>query len=178
MMSEGGRGMDERALLLLGILRSHSQHGYQIHDFIEKNLSRVTDMKKPTAYMLLDRLHRAGYVSETVEQEGNRPPRKVYAITPAGEAAFADLLRENLAQTGPLRQASDVGLMFLDYLAPAEAVACLERRLAMLAAEIAAITASQVQHPGCGVNLALERHHALLLADRDWLARTIARLRP
>ena len=30
--------MDERALLLLGILRGQSQHGYQINEFIERNL--------------------------------------------------------------------------------------------------------------------------------------------
>jgi DNA-binding PadR family transcriptional regulator len=51
--------MDERALLLLGVLRVQSQHGYQINEFIERTLGRVTDMKKPTAYAILERLSAA-----------------------------------------------------------------------------------------------------------------------
>jgi hypothetical protein len=32
---------DERILLLLGLLTTQSQHGYQINEFIEHNLGRV-----------------------------------------------------------------------------------------------------------------------------------------
>ena len=85
---------DERALLLLGALMIQSQHGYQLNDFIER--CRVAVMKKPTAYAILDRLAGAGHISVNVEQEGNRPPRKVYTITQSGQALFYDLLRANL----------------------------------------------------------------------------------
>ena len=84
--------MDERALLLLGMLRAQSQHGYQINEFIERNLSRVTDMKKPTAYAILDRLARDGYVRVHSEQEGNRPPRNVYYLTVNGVRWFELIL--------------------------------------------------------------------------------------
>ncbi len=72
--------MDERSLFLLGILMVQSAHGYQINDFIEKNLIQVTDMKKATAYALLERMSRSGLVTVHTEQEGNRPPRKVFSI--------------------------------------------------------------------------------------------------
>jgi DNA-binding PadR family transcriptional regulator len=75
---------DERALLLLGVLMTQSQHGYQINDFIENRLCRIADMKKATAYAQLDRLHGGGMVDIEIEQVGNRPPRKVYTITDAG----------------------------------------------------------------------------------------------
>lgn len=52
--------MDERALLLLGMHMVHSQHDYQINEFIEMNLSRVTNLKKSTACATLDRLADAG----------------------------------------------------------------------------------------------------------------------
>ncbi|HET8628279.1 MAG TPA: PadR family transcriptional regulator, partial [Thermomicrobiales bacterium] len=77
-------GWDERALLLLGVLMTQSQHGYQINDFIERTLCNVTAMKKPTAYLILDRLAAAGHVSVRSEQQGNRPPRKVYTVTDSG----------------------------------------------------------------------------------------------
>src|SRR5690606_5170873 len=74
-INQRGGVMDERELLLLGLLRAQSQHGYQINEFIEKNLRRVTDMKKATAYAILDRLARDGHAVTHREQEGNRPPR-------------------------------------------------------------------------------------------------------
>ncbi len=62
--------MDERELLVLGLLMTQSQHGYRINDFIERNLGQVSDMKKATAYAILKRLDKQGCVNVTVEQEG------------------------------------------------------------------------------------------------------------
>jgi DNA-binding PadR family transcriptional regulator len=168
--------VDERALLLLGILRVQSQHGYQINEFIERNLSRVTDMKKPTAYALLERLSQAGYVEVRGEQEGKRPPRKVYSITPSGERLFLVLLRENLARAERLTFAGDVGLMFLDHLPREEALDLLRQRLARLREQISAHEHAPRHEHGLGVDLALEHILVLLRAEQDWLAATIQRL--
>lgn len=168
--------MDERALLLLGILRVQSQHGYQINEFIERNLSRVTDMKKPTAYALLERLSQAGYVEVRSEQEGKRPPRKVYSITPSGERLFLVLLRENLARAERMTFAGDVGLMFLDHLPREEALGLLGQRLARLREQITAYEHAPRHEHSSGVALALEHILVLLRAEQDWLAATIQRL--
>jgi DNA-binding PadR family transcriptional regulator len=168
--------MDERALLLLGILSVQSQHGYQINEFIERNLGRVTDMKKPTAYAILERLAQAGYVSVHTEQEGNRPPRKVYALTPEGERLFLELLRANLAAPERENSAGDVGLMFLDHLAPDEVAELLAQRLARLRAQIAACEQAPRHAHGVGVDLAIERQVVLLRAEYEWLAGVARRL--
>ena len=76
--------MDERNLLLLGLLMAQSRHGYSINEFIERNLGRVSGMKRATAYSLLEKLERRGFVRMDVETAGSYPPRKVYSITPAG----------------------------------------------------------------------------------------------
>ncbi len=168
--------MDERAMLLLGILRAQSQHAYQINEFIERTLGRVADMKKPTAYALLDRLCQAGYVAVHTEQEGNRPPRKVYTITPTGEALFVELLRANLETPDRLGGAGDIGMMFLDSLPEGDALALLERRLVQLDEQIAAYERAPKHEHGLGVDLALDRQLTLLRADRAWLDSVIARL--
>ena len=162
--------------MLLGLVRAQSRHGYRINEFIERNLGRVTDMKKSTAYALLDRLHRAGLVSRWTEQEGRRPPRRVYAITPAGEAAFRQLLRAYLSRPGPGYEQGDVAVMFLDHLDRDEAVACLERRLAELDARLADYPRPPEHGHGVGVGLAIERQRALLQAEREWLKGVIRRL--
>lgn len=168
--------MDGRELLLLGILSVQSQHGYQINEFIERNLSRVTDMKKPTAYALLERLSQAGYVEVHTEQEGKRPPRKVYSITPSGEQLFIDLLRENLARAERMTFAGDVGLMFLDHLPREEALDLLCQRLKNLKEQISTHEHAPKHEHGLGVDLALEHVLVLLRAEQGWLTSTIQRL--
>ncbi len=169
--------MEERALLLLGILMAQSQHGYQINEFIEMNLSRVTDMKKPTAYATLDRLGEAGYVQVHEEQRGNRPRRKVYTITESGRQHFLDLLRLSLATRDKMIFASDIGMMFLDHLAVEEAVSLIEHRLANVNAEIRQQELAPRHGFGLGVDLAIEHHLVHLKADAEWLNSVIARLR-
>lgn len=168
--------MDERSLLLLGLLRGQSQHGYQINEFIEQNMARVTDMKKATAYAVLDRLSQAGYVTVRSEQEGNRPPRKVFSITPKGEEQFLALLRSNLSEGDPITLPSSIGLMFLDHLPRPEAIACLKERLAAVQQRIGSFERAPRHRYNVGASLAVERILTLLEADRDWLVRTIDRL--
>lgn len=170
-------GWDERALLLLGVLMGQAQHGYQINEFIERALCQVTTMKKPTAYALLDRLAAGGYVEVTREQAGNRPPRKVYSLTPAGTALFLNLLRENLANTSTVIAEGDIGLMLLNYLDQEIAIRSLEERLAKLDALLAQSITIPPHGKQISVDLALDHLQAIRQADRAWLAVTIERLK-
>ena len=103
----------ERELLLLGVLRHGEMHGYQLHDFIEKNMAFCTDLKKPTAYFLLDKMQDNGWVAVKEAREGNRPQKRIYRLTAKGEAAFQELLRDNLSHFSSARTGSDVGLAVL-----------------------------------------------------------------
>lgn len=167
---------DDRALLLLGVLMGQDQHGYQINEFIERSLCRVTTMKKPTAYALLDRLAGGGYIGVSREQAGNRPPRKVYSITPFGLALFEGLLRENLSNASTATEDGDVGLMMLNYLDREVAIESLRARLSKLDA----LLADQPPVPPHGgklsIGLALDHLQTIRRADREWLVATIARL--
>jgi DNA-binding PadR family transcriptional regulator len=167
---------DERALLLLGVLMTQRRHGYQINDFIERRLCQVVSMKKPTAYALLDRLAAAGHISVSIEQEGNRPPRKVYTVTGSGRALFGELLQRNLASLDAPTFAGDIGLMFLNHLPLPEAIACLRQRLARLDALLADSAAVPPHGGSLTLNLALDHVTTLRRADRAWLGATIARL--
>jgi DNA-binding PadR family transcriptional regulator len=159
--------MDHHALLLLGLLKNQAQHGYQLNDFIEKNLARVTNLKKATAYALLERLRESGLVAVKLEQEGNRPPRKVYAITQNGETEFLELLRTELCNAEPISSPESTALMFMNELKRDERVACLNTRLEQLELHIKNL--EQIPAHKSAVNLALERQLVLLKADRDWL---------
>lgn len=166
--------MDDR-LLLLGLLRQSEMHGYQLYEFIERGLSACTDLKKPAAYYLLGRMAQDGWLSETVTQEGNRPPRKVFRLTPQGEAAFQDLLRENLASFLPPSHSGDVGLAFLDALEPFQAHALLDERRASLVEALA--EARQVPRHRGSLQLILDHQVHYLESELMWLEQLLVGLK-
>ena len=166
--------LDERSLLLLGMLVNQSQHGYQINDFIERNLSRVADMKKSTAYSILDRLASSGYVEMSTKQEGNRPPRKVYSITPSGQKVFRELLMDNLAAAEGTTFVVETGLMFMNHAPADEVHECLEQRLKRIREQQAAFASVPNHAIATGVNLAMDHHLAMLKAEEQWLREALA----
>ena len=164
----------DRKLLLLGLLRRQEMHGYQLHEFIDRNLALCTDLKKPTAYYLLDKMAADGWLITETEQEGNRPPRRIYRLTPDGEVAFQRLLRENLAQYSPVNFPGDVGLAFLEWLDTAEALELLTQQLHELEARMLEIQNVPV-HQG-SLQLVFSHQTRHLQAELDWLAEVIAGL--
>jgi len=164
----------ERELLLLGLLRSQDMHGYQLHEAIDSHLGMGVQLTKPTAYRLLSNMAEEGWVTFREEQEGNRPPRRVYAITPQGEVAFQRLLRESLANYQPSEFTCHIGLAFLDQLSPEEALPLLHRRRTDME-ELLESTRAHGEHPG-SLQLMLERQVYLLAAELEWLGTVIARL--
>ena len=164
----------EREMLLLGLLRSGEMHGYQLNDYIERTLSFCADVKKATAYFLLDKMEGRGWVTAIEQREGNRPPRKVYHLTPSGEAEFQRLLRENLATFSSARSAADIGLAFIGALDPGEARQLLQQRRAALSTDLDSIRAAP-QH-GSGVQLLINHQINYLDSELRWLDETIASL--
>jgi DNA-binding PadR family transcriptional regulator len=164
----------ERELLLLGLLRSQDMHGYQLHEAIDSHLGMGVQLTKPTAYRLLSNVAEEGWVTFREEQEGNRPPRRVYAIAPQGEVAFQRLLRENLANYQPSDFTCQIGVAFLDELSVTEAVPLLHRRRAGME-ELLESTRAHCEHPG-SLQLMLEHQVHLIGAELEWLDSVIARL--
>lgn len=169
----------ERELLVLGLLMSQSRHGYQINEFIDRNLGRVSNMKKATAYAILKRLEKEGKVVSTVSQEGNRPKKQVYTITEQGREAFRTLLRRTLSSPEMTVPEGNIGIMFLDHLSLADVVECLDQRLHKIEEKLR-VYANIPKHgeqQGLGLDLAIDHRITLMTADRDWLLRTIDILR-
>jgi len=164
-----------RELLLLGLLRRWGTHGYQLMDFLDTHLAFLADLKKPTAYALLERLRRAGHVSVSTERAGNRPERRVYQLTPAGAAHFQHLLRANLQAFAPPRFPDATGLYFLDALPADEAKTLLQERLAAIDRCLAEFRPKVAEHQGLAVHPVLDHYVVHLEADRTWLAGFLGR---
>jgi DNA-binding PadR family transcriptional regulator len=163
-----------RELLLLGLLRHENMHGYQLHEFINRNMSSCVDLKKPTAYYLLEKMADAGWINEIQEQEGNRPTRNVYQLTDEGEAAFQQLLRDNIATYHSPQFADDIGLAFLDTISAPEVLVLLNRRRAAIL-DALANTKSVPEHSGSS-QLVIEHLSHHLESELQWLDKVISRI--
>jgi DNA-binding PadR family transcriptional regulator len=83
------RGLE---IALLGLLREHPRHAYELHQLLQDGaepLGIIWRLKQSNLYALLAKLEEAGYVASAVELHGARPPRKMLQLTPEGRAAFA-----------------------------------------------------------------------------------------
>jgi DNA-binding PadR family transcriptional regulator len=164
----------EKRLLLLGMLRHQHMHGYQLNEMLANDVASIITLKRSNAYKLLNSMEEEGWITYHEEREGGRPPRRVYAVTAEGEAAFQRLLRESLAAYRPSEFASIVPFDFLNELPPQEARALLEERRAKIAGHFAELDGVpeevQLAHPSFEY---LHRHYA---AELEWLDEVSARL--
>jgi DNA-binding PadR family transcriptional regulator len=164
----------EPKLLLLGLLRQHGMHGYRLYEFIERDLSICTDLKKSTAYYLLGKMAEDGWIEEKQAQEGNRPPRRVYTLTGHGEAEYQRLLRQNLSTYTPAFFTGDAGLAFIDSLDWQEARDLLIERRQRTADALADMEAAPV-HAG-SLQYVIDHRRRHLQAELEWLDALLERL--
>src|SRR6187399_1171419 len=79
-------------LAIMGALYRERHYGYSLIRVLTENGS--VSLKEGTIYPILARLDRDGLVrSEWVESDQG-PPRKYYALTPAGRRLFSELTEE------------------------------------------------------------------------------------
>lgn len=164
----------EKELMILGIVRMQRLHGYRLWELL-KEIPMGVRLRRSNAYRILDSLAERGYVRTTVEREGNRPERRVFEITPAGEAEFDRILRASLSDDAVVDLPNSVGLNYLDALPAGEAAKLLERRLASVRERVeendGLSQAALDRHPGVAFAVAYDRFEA------DFLAGLIAKLK-
>ena len=164
----------EKKLLLLGILRDHDMHGYQISEMLTLDAGIGITLKKANAYKLLNQMADDGWITYREEREGNRPLRRVYAIAPAGEAAFQRLLRESLAAYTAPQMPSVIAFNHLDELAADEAVALLQERRKIASKRFDQLEEFPIEM--LQAHLGMVYLHRFYAAELEWLDEIINQL--
>lgn len=84
---------------LLGLLHRQPAHGYEIHQRLSEQagLGLVWTIKQSHVYALLSKLEERGLIEATLEQQGARPPRKIYHLTNEGTSAFREWVQSPVA---------------------------------------------------------------------------------
>jgi len=165
----------EKKLLLLGLLRSQEMHGYQLNEVIDHHLGASVQLKKPTAYRLLNEMANDGWITYKEEQDGNRPLRRIYSLTLQGEVEFQRLLRMILADYKPTELLSDIGIAFLDVLPPSEAIPLLHKQRAVIERLLQTVSGHDVEHSG-SFQLMIEHQRRYLTTELEWLDEVITRI--
>jgi DNA-binding PadR family transcriptional regulator len=166
--------MMEKKLLLLGLLLSHDMHGYQLNEMLQHNPGMSITLKKSNAYKLLNDMETDGWITHQEEQEGNRPPRRVYTVTKEGEAAFYRLLRENLSTCPTPEFPGVVGLDFVYALPSEEVITLLKQRHQAIEAKFQQLdgVTEEIRQS----HLAVEYLHHYYATEIQWLVEVINRL--
>lgn len=89
--------------LLLGLLMAGPRHPYALYRDFDRVLGRVWGIGQSQFYAYLKRLVPAGLATVQTETQAHRPPRQVYAITPAGRDLFLAWLRQPTPHRRQLR---------------------------------------------------------------------------
>ena len=157
----------ERKLLLLGMLRDHEMHGYQINEMVDMHLGTSVPLTKPTAYRLLNQMTDEGWILFREEHEGKRPTRRVYSITEQGEAEFQNALRECLGRYEPPEYRSNICLAYLDQIPEVEAAQLLGQRRKMIEEFLEGLSGSDKHHGSFQLVLDNQIYH--LKSELEWL---------
>lgn len=112
---------------VLGLLAGKPSHGYALRGALDARLGDLWEPNYGQVYQVLGDLERQGLITGQSERIGRRPPRKVYAITPAGR----DVLRKWLMAPPSLPPAHDdlcLRLLFLDEIGREAFLAMLKQQ--------------------------------------------------
>lgn len=168
--------MDERELLLLGLLLRQEMHGYQLNHFLEHRLDSLLALNRSTAYFLLVRLANRGLVDVALQREGRRPERRVYRLTKEGRDAFQAALRKHLASYSPERYPDEVGLLFLEILPREEQLLLLRDKLKVVQGRRGWAEERREAHAETPARWMLDHRVTHLEAEERWLLGVITQL--
>jgi DNA-binding PadR family transcriptional regulator len=163
---------------ILGLLTQQSMSGYDIKRFLDR-LSWLIDVPSlGSLYPSLHALLRDGLVTMEVVASQDRPSRKIYSITEAGEEALRAWLNRPTGSNASLKKFV-MRLALAGQLSQVGLLAHLEQRRARVVAQKMTLEqAIEAEDEGAGFRerLVLDYGLSLAAAELAWLDSTLARL--
>jgi DNA-binding PadR family transcriptional regulator len=116
---------------ILGLLHLEPAHGYRIAQRFApgQDLSAACPMDQSTVYALLHGLEQQGLIDGQQESAGQRPPRTVFHLTPAGQVALDAWLGEPAAPLHRMRKDLLLKLFFIGSQSAGEAERLLNMQI-------------------------------------------------
>lgn len=166
---------------LLGLLMRYGpQHGYKLMQMIEERIADFAKIKLPTIYYHLQKMEEQGYIQKSLDKEGNRPEKFVYAITKEGINYYGMLYTKLLKESYSPEFGIDGVLFYSDRAEQSELLAEFYKKREEITAKINSVRAHEenaINHiEGQGricTELIFEHHLCHLEAEQGWLDQVI-----
>lgn len=81
-------------IMILALLRMGPRHGYDIKKRVEHILQRKAKLNTNLLYPALHRLEQSGAIERSEQEQGGKPTKFVYRLTPLGEHHLRNLIEE------------------------------------------------------------------------------------
>lgn len=174
------------AYVILGLLQQQERTGYDLKTQCFDNcIAHLWQADQAQIYRTLDKLESQGWITCTVEIQHDRPNRKVYHITTAGEVELCRWLQTH-HPIPPIREPLLIQLYFAAQLPDEAIVELLEQELAARQQKLAECASISTQTTDTSVPSREQQMHRIVLelamqreqTYLDWLRDTIHRLIP
>jgi DNA-binding PadR family transcriptional regulator len=180
-----GKPLMSLAHVILGLLQQQERTGYDLKtECFDDCIAHLWQADQAQIYRTLDKLESQGWITCTVKIQHDRPNRKVYRITKAGEAELARWLQTH--QPLPvLREPLLVQLYFAAQLPNEVIISLLEQELEARREKLSDCDAIDVSASDDSMALRDQTMHGLVLelvkrreqTYLDWLEKAIATIR-
>lgn len=176
-------GLTPLAVSVLALLNERSMHPYEMVQLLrERREDWLVKVRPGSLYHTVERLADAGLLAPTgTDRAGRRPERTTYAITATGQDALRSRVAEVLHTPVNEYPAFPAALSEAHNLPLGEAVDHLEHRAALLDDLIAEagsmIERARSQDIPEAYWFVADYLRAMHTTERDWIRRTLARLR-
>lgn len=161
---------------LLGLLAIRPMHGYEMaRIFAQDDLTSVCQVEQSLLYTYLRNLEERELVRWEERRVGNRPPRKLYELTPAGRAELDAWLRSPVGRIRDVRLDFLLKLYFLHGSDPSAERALLVEQIAVCERYAARMRRDLAESHGFPRLIALSKLSAAD-ATLQWLRMYVAEL--
>lgn len=158
---------------LLGLLAQQPAHGYELHQRLTMEFGQIWHISLSQTYNILKRLEHQGMIAGKDETQENRPARRYFHLTPAGQQSFAAWLDSTVgSSTRAIRIEFLTRLAFAERLQPelvpgllARQITEMERGLDCLEEALDQLPVEQTYN-----RLALQLRVRQMTPLLDWLA--------
>ncbi len=97
---------------LLGFLNYQPMTGYELKQRMDNSTTHFWHAKQSQIYITLKALEEQGLATSTVEEQAERPDKRIYAITPQGQAALRQWLAQPEMELSPKKETMVLKLFF------------------------------------------------------------------
>lgn len=125
------------AFVLLGILKEKPLNPYEIVKILDRlNISRWSSISASSVYATIRTMEKKSFITGEKFKTSAMPEKTVYSVTPAGEAAFINALKDYLTDDIADITKFNLGTLFLCHLGKTDVIRILEKRLRLISDNI------------------------------------------